>query len=271
MAKTSKKATNEVFEIKALRTQRIIFNIVGETPLIMHRFDFKAWQELLLPSRTKNKAEREQSLKHDPIAEYRGCFYLNRNPNAPTRFHIPEGMIKGAIANAALDIPGATKASIDRLVNIGSKDIYLYGIPQIYCAMTRNSDMARTPDVRTRPIFPRWAIPNIAVDYISDVITEGSILNLASAGGMIIGMGDWRPQRKGGGFGRFRICNADDPDLKDIMKREGRAAQEQAYDKPTEYNEDTSELLSWFFAEISRREKDLPSAIADEEIDTTAH
>ena len=39
----------------------------------------------------------------------------------------------------------------------------------------------------------------------------------------------------------------------------GRAAQEAAIQKPIFFDQDTEELLTWFEAEIKRREKDLPS------------
>src|SRR5262249_16341950 len=122
--------------------------------LIMHRFPFKAWQELMLPSVRENRASLEQKLKHDPTAEYRSAFYLNRDSKRPALFHIPPGAFHGARASAAIDTAGARKAQIERLTKVVDLNIDLYGIPQIFCAMVRNSDMNRTPDVRTRPIFP---------------------------------------------------------------------------------------------------------------------
>lgn len=248
----------EITEIAPIKTRRIILNIVGTSHLIMHRFAFKAWQELLLPGRRKNAAEQETSLKHDPITEYRESLYRNRNAKAPTLFHLPSGMIHGALTSAALDIPGATKASMERLTSIASLDVHLYGIPQLAMHMVRNSGMNRTPDVRTRPIFRRWAATAIAIEYKTNPLNDSQIINLFAAAGVIIGLGDWRPQ-KGGPYGKFRIADQSDKELKDIIAREGRAAQMKAYDAPQEYDEDASELMAWFKAEIARRETDIPS------------
>ncbi len=44
--------------IKAIHFDTIDIRILGTSPLIMHRFSRKAWQELLLPSGRKNEAER---------------------------------------------------------------------------------------------------------------------------------------------------------------------------------------------------------------------
>lgn len=252
-----------VDEIQPIKTRRLIVNIVGETPFISHRFQTKAWQELLLPSRRKNAAAREASLKHDPVAEFRECLYRNRSPRAQTLFHMPEGMIHGAMAHAAIDLPGAKRASIQRLVSLPKQDMHIWGVPMLKMDMVRNSDPKRTPDVRTRAIFPKWAVKNIIIDYKVDPLNDGEIINLLGAGGIIVGCGDWRPQ-KGGGHGKYRVCNTDDVELKSICASGGRVQQLKAYEQPECYDVDTEELLSWFNAEISRREKDLPSARLEE-------
>jgi hypothetical protein len=238
-------------EIQPIKTRRIILNLVGTSPLIMNRFSRKAWEQLLYPSGRMNKSERETSMKHNPLDEYRGALYRNRESKTPTLFHIPNGAVKGALASAALDIPGATRASIERLTSVMSPNINLYGIPEIYMAMVRNSDMNRTPDVRTRPIFPQWAC-TVEIEYKTDPLNDNQIINLLAAAGIIVGLGDWRPQ-KGGDFGKFRIANATDKELKEIVAKQGRAPQAKAYEKPCEYDEDTAELLAWFEAEVARR------------------
>lgn len=244
-------------KIEAIKTRRVMVNLIGGN-LVAHRYAFKAWQELLLPSRKKNAQEREESLKHDPLQEYQDCFYINRrNTKSPTLFHLPIGMPSKAMAAAALDIPGSKKAEIQRLVRIVSDDLLLYGRPELFMSMVRNSDQARTPDVRTRPIFPRWAVPNVWIEYKMDPLNDTQIFNLMGAAGKIVGFGDWRPQ-KGGNFGCFRVVGADDKELRDIMK-EGRAVQQRAFDNPTYYDDDTEDLMRWFNEEVARREKEVPS------------
>ena len=248
----AKAKTTAVETIEAIKTRRIIIKVVGTSPLIMHRFSFKARQELLFPSPKKNASERAGTLKHNVVEEYRECFYRNRNPKSAALFHLPNGTVHGALASAALDIPGATKASIERLTQVIG-NVELFGVPKLFMAMVRSSDMGRTPDVRTRPIFERWAC-TVEIEYKTDPLTDNQILNLLSAAGFLVGIGDWRRQ-KGGEYGAFRVANANDADHREILK-EGRAAQQRAFDKPEEYDEDTSELLSWFTAEIARRGPD---------------
>lgn len=258
---TKKKTETAEIEILEIKTGRIRCNIIGRTPLIEHRFDKKAIYELLLPSPKGNRAEREQSLKHDPIAEFRGALYMNRNPKEPAAFHFPSGGFGAALAAAALDLPGSSKAQIKRLVSISDIQVNIFGIPKMIMNMVRSSDMARTPDVRSRPIFPEWAC-SIEIGYVSNLIREGHVVNLLSAAGVFIGIGDWRPQ-KGGSHGKFEVVGDKDKDFNRIIKTQGRVPQMEAVQKPVAYDADTEELFAWFKNEVKIREKRVPSMDGD--------
>lgn len=262
MAVSMKKA-NDGVSIIPIKTDVVAVNIVGTSPFIMHRFAFKAWQELLMPSQKKNAAAKAESLKHDPLNEYRECLYKNRDDATPTLFHVPTAMLQEAIASAALDMPGATKSSVSRWVSVqGDIDagtLCLYGVPELYTTMVRSSDMNHTPDVRTRPIFRKWAIRHLMVTFKEDPLNKPAIMNLLGAAGQIVGCGDWRPQ-KGGSMGKFRVCDDSDPEFQEIIAHQGRDVQQLAFESPAYYDQDTEDIITWFQAEIARREKELPSA-----------
>jgi hypothetical protein len=254
-----KKKTDEdnFIQIKRIENDSIRICMVSASPMIMHRFAFKAWQELLLPSQKKNAAAKAESLKHDPLNEYRECVYLNRSETEPTAIHYPAGAFSKALAAAALDLPGASKAQILRLVGVLSTQINIYGVPTLGMDMVRSSDMARTPDVRTRAYFPEWAC-TVEVSHIRSLIGPEQIVNLMDAAGKIVGIGDYRPQ-KGGAFGRFEVVDASHPDFVRITTEQGRGPQEAALQSPEFFNEDSAELFGWFIEETARREKTVPS------------
>lgn len=256
MAKAPKKSEAAI-EIQEINMGRIHVNLLGTTALIMHRFASKAWHELLLPSPKKNAAEKAESLKHDPVGEFREALYMNRSQSEPALFHYPSNAFGKALAAAAIDIPGATKSQMSRLTSITSTQINFYGLPELFMAMVRSSDMARTPDVRTRPIFPEWAC-TIEIQFVSSLIKEKQVVNLLAAAGIIVGLGDWRPQ-KGGPFGQFKLVEDSDEDFQRIVQAQGRAAQLEAMANPRVHDADSEELLAWFKAEVDRREKIVPS------------
>lgn len=253
MAKATKKVETAELEVMEIHTRQVTFNIVGISPMIMHRFDQKAWRELLLPSQQKNRAEKAMTLKHDPVAEFRGALYRSRNANAPTAIHVPSGSFHNALGQAAIDIPGAAKSEIKRLTTVVDETVHLYGLPLLGCHMVRNSGINGAPDVRTRPIFREWAC-SITLRFIADLVKEKQLAALMGAAGHIVGVGDWRGQ-KGGPFGRFRLCGENDPEFLRITEHQGREAQLEAIEHPHFFDDDSEELLTWFFEEVERREK----------------
>lgn len=251
MAKKAK-PQNERIEVQEIKMAEVKMNVLGTSPMIMHRFSQKAWRELLFPGIRENQASLEQKLKHDPIAEFRGAVYLTSIPKSKAAIHVPNGAFHAAIASAALDVPGAKKAVIERLTSVVDINIELYGIPQLFCAMVRNSDINRTPDVRTRPIFPEWAC-TVNFSYMQTALTERAVANLLGAAGHIVGIGDWRPQ-KGGPYGKFRVVDDNHSDFNRIVKQQGRAPQLKALEQPIFFDDDSKELVVWFTEEVARRE-----------------
>lgn len=258
MAKATTRKEEQQIDIVPITMGRITVHVLGTTPLIMHRFPKKAWEQLLFPKGRANAAEKAENLKHDPLNEFRESIYKNRDAKEPAAVHLPTGAFSKAIAAAALDLPGASRAQILRLVSVATAQINVFGIPQMCMHMVRNSDIGRTPDVRTRAIFPEWAL-RFDLEHVSSLIKANQSLNLLAAAGIIVGVGDWRPQ-KGGFMGKFKVVEANDPDYLRVIKQQGRVAQLSAMEKPIAYDADTEELFAWFLEEAERREKFIPSA-----------
>jgi hypothetical protein len=228
---------------------------IGKSPLVMNRMTKKAKETLLLPAPSKNKAARAQSLKHDPIAEFRDSIYRCRDDKAPTLCHMPNGAFKKALAQAAIDIPGATKAEIGRLVKVVDPTVHIYGVPYLYMDVVRMAGVAKTPDIRTRAKFPEWAF-KLTLQYIRTKIREQDIVNLADAAGDIIGIGDGRTERGSFSNGEFELVSDSDERFLKIIRTQARKAQQAAMNEPVCADSDSEELLAWYNAEIIRREKD---------------
>src|SRR5688500_11945521 len=198
-------STTAVIEIDPILTVTADFAIIGRTPMIQNRLAEKARQELLLPKGRKTAADKAMTLKHDPIAEFRASAYILHDTDRPTHVGFPSAQIKRAMMDSALRLPGAKKTEIAQLVHVENVMTELYGLPEVFCAITRSADMNRTPDVRTRAIYPEWAAV-VSITYTVPFLTERSVLNLLAAAGQICGIGDWRLQ-KGGSYGAFRVTD----------------------------------------------------------------
>lgn len=247
------KQKDAIVEILQLRQVRLVVYLLGNTPLVMNRMTKKAREELLLPARKKNRASLEAAQKHNPPDEYRDSVYRCRDPKAPTLVHFPTNSFKKAMAQAAIDIPGAAKAQIGRLVSIADETVHIYGVPYLHMAVVRQAGINKAPDIRTRAIFPQWAC-KLTISYIGNLLTESNVINLIAAAGIITGIGDGRTEKGTFDFGRWDIVSKDDKRWHDVVSKQGRKPQEAALAKPIAFDADSEELLAWYDAEVIRRE-----------------
>jgi hypothetical protein len=243
-----------ISDILTVEKGTILFRVIGTSPLILNRMSEKAKHELLMPKGRKNAAERATTLKHLPVDEYRASAYTLKNDEAPTLLALLSTAFKGALRSAALDMPGAKKAQIGRLTYIDGDFVGIFGLPKLFMSITRSADMNKTPDVRTRAIVPAWAAA-FEVTYVQPLIKAQAVANLLAAAGITIGVGDWRPEKGAGSYGQFKIVSntQEEAEFNRIVKAGGRAAQAKALENPVCYDDETTELLSWFEDEKAKR------------------
>jgi hypothetical protein len=244
----------DAITITEIQMTEMRFNLVGLTPLMPHSASAHAKGQLLYPSPRKNAAERATTMKHDPFAEYRDAAYQFSDIEVgETRLYQPASSIKAAIRDVAIDMVGAKKSQIGRLTTIVGERLPLYGTTKLKTMLVRSSDMNRTPDIRTLPCLKRWAVPNVTVSFVGSLIKESSVANLMANAGIIIGVGDGRPQKGYFDFGTWRLAADDDEELLDIIATGGREAQERALAEAEFYDLETEKLIEWFQAEKEKR------------------
>lgn len=255
---TASRASAPVIEIPETDVRQISTGILGFTPYIHNRMAEKARREILFPKGRKNAAERASTLKHDPVQEFRASPYTLDGDDSPTLLAVMASSFKGAMMTAALDLPGVKSTQIGRLVWVDGYRLPLWGGAKLLMAVTRSADMNKTPDIRTRAISgdldpgkPQWGTV-ITVKYVAPLITDRTIVNLLSTGGMSAGVGDWRTQKGKGTFGQFQMCNIDDPRLLEVQKMD-RAVQQAALDAAEPFDEESRELLDWYLEERQER------------------
>jgi len=208
-----------------------------------------------MPSPKKNQNQKATTLKHNPYEEYRDSADVSLDPSSPTLLLIPAISFKCALARAAIDMPGsATKAAIGRLAWVVGDFVQVYGKPQLHMSIVRMSDMARTPDVRTRCIVPEWAC-SVTIEFATPILKEQAVTNLFAGAGILQGVGDYRTEKGKGTYGSFEPTHDDATEAryKAICKM-GRKVQVEGMDNPECYDAETANLLSWFTGEAKRRE-----------------
>lgn len=242
--------TTEV-RVEALRRGTVRLRIIGETALFQNRMANKAKQQLLVGSQKKGKADRA-NIKHDPLAEYRNSAEIM--PDGPTALGLRIVAVKAAMATAALETPGLTKTSAQRLLFMPGDFTPLYGIPQLRMDPVRSADINRTPDIRSRCYLPKWGA-EITINFVTPQLSVQGVVALLCNAGVLVGVGDYRQEKGKGSFGSFRVLGEGEKDLDwdDLVKNHGREPQLAALENPEYADKDTHDLMEFYVGEVRRR------------------
>lgn len=187
--------------------------VVGDTPLIVHKWSEKAKREILDKQMkvTKTKGKDAKS----PVADFIDSLYwLEGEPDERTedgfekavgaaKFGFPATAFKAA-AVAAGYRSGVLKNMVtaNGAFHIIGEMVEIKGIPHM------REDMVRvgmgTADIRFRGEFDTWSA-SFTIRYNAAVFSLEQIVNLFNLGGFACGIGEWRPER-GGVYGMFHVA-----------------------------------------------------------------
>lgn len=248
-----KKADAGPLHIDPIKQGRVTLRMIGTTPLYFNAMSAKAKRTLLIGGAKKTAAEKK-AIKHNPEEEYRDSTY--RTEYGPTLLCFPSPGVKGAMSTAALETPGITKTSVQRLIFLPQQRISVWGRPYLKMDVVRSADMAKTPDVRTRAFLPRWCA-EVDIAYVQSALSAHSIVSLLSNAGVIVGIGDFRQEKGRGSFGTFAVAGDDLGDWADewaSITAEARDVQQEAIDNPVCADDETAELMAILEEERARRD-----------------
>ncbi len=196
----TKKDDTSIIEISRIDAEHLRVPIVGVTPLIVHKFSEKAKRQML-DNMQGRKSPKEPK---NPQAEYEAAFYRLKD-GAPA---FPSIAFKASVVGAARFFSGITMTALKQFVffrgeigDDGRSMVRIEGEPKM------REDVVTVgrggSDLRYRPEFGEWRTV-LDVVYVTSALTRNSVLSLIDAGGMGVGVGEWRPE-KDGDFGTFKI------------------------------------------------------------------
>lgn len=193
--------------IPKIDMRHLELTLIGDTPLICHRWSEKAKKEMLDKQMKKAKTAKEAK---DPQRDFLDSLYwLTARPEKPVAtdiaaatFGFPAIAFKAAAVTAAGDVDGAKKTEMRRRFHIDSEFVVIDGQPLM------REDMCRvgmgTADIRFRGEFKTWRA-TFTVSYNASAISAEQIVNLFNLAGFGVGIGEWRPE-KDGSYGRFHVA-----------------------------------------------------------------
>ena len=199
--------------ITAINIQHATIKLVGDSPLIVHKWSEKAKKEIL--DKQMKKAKTKGHNVKDPVCDFIDSIYwLDGEPEEKTehgftqalqngaRFGFPSTAFKAAAVSAGYR-SGVTKdkVSMNAAFHIDGEFVEIHGVPEM------REDMVRVgmgvADIRYRGEFKDW-FAIFDVKYNASALSLEQLVNLFNLGGFACGIGEWRAE-KGGAFGMFHV------------------------------------------------------------------
>jgi hypothetical protein len=193
-------AKAKVIDLKPINVQSIEITIIGDSPLIMHRWDEKSKKQML-DKQMKKTVHREAK---NPEEQFQASIYHLDNGD----FGFPaDGFKASAVRGGKACGVVMTDAKGAFFVNgIYSKKEGRELVP-IKGKLSMREDMVRlesgVADIHFRGQLEDWKA-TFTVSFNASVLSAEQIVNMFQAAGFGVGLGEWRPQ-KNGMFGRFHV------------------------------------------------------------------
>jgi len=215
----------DLIEIPEIRRETFKLTIIGDTPLLCNRFSDRQ-KEKILDKQTKKATTREA--KNPAIDFIESMYWITEKPTINydeeskkvkeiftkalkdgAKFGFPSTGIKKAAATAGYRA-GLTK---DIVTALGFFHIRENLIEIQDCIPEMDESVTRIPatggaDIRYRGKFDKWKM-TFEIVCSKDVFPKEKVINLINYAGFSVGIGDWRPEKKGS-HGTFHIAGNDE-------------------------------------------------------------
>lgn len=196
--------------ISRIGTETLRIPIVGTAPLIVHKFSEKSKRQML----DAMQGRKSPKTAKDPEADYDAALYRHDDGG----YGFPVIAFKAASVGACRFFGKSMPMTLARQTMFfdaefsktdGQKLARIVGEPRMREDVVRVG-MGGT-DLRYRPEFVEWQT-TLDVIYVQSMLTRESVLSLIDAGGMGVGVGEWRPEKKGD-FGTYQIDSTRDVEV----------------------------------------------------------
>lgn len=192
--------SDAAIEITRVGTETLLVPIIGTSPLIVHRFSEKAKRQMLDAMQGRKSPKQAK----DPKAEYEAAFYRLKDGG----YGFPALAFKAATVGGARFYQGVTMTALKQFLFVhGEEGDDGRALTRVEGEPLMREDVVTVgrngSDLRYRPQFSEWRT-TLEVRYVTSALTQGSVLSLIDAGGMGVGIGEWRPE-KDGDFGTYRV------------------------------------------------------------------
>lgn len=173
----------------------MMVTVVGLSELVTHKWSEKAKEIMRSAGVKKPRAAR---LPRNPTEEYESHTYYTPDGKPA----IPAAAFKKAIVNACRFVDWLDMTQARGALHVMGDLVEIQGERRM------REDMVRVgmgqADIRYRPGFPKWSA-TLEIRYDADFIGPDQIAYLLNKAGNAVGVGEDRPEKKGGSWGMFQV------------------------------------------------------------------
>ncbi len=197
--------TKDTLVIPDVRIGKFTITLVGDTPLIVHRWSEKAKKMMLDKQMKKAKAAKQAK---DPNADFEATMYRF----ADGEHGFPASGFKATAVNAVRQVDGIFMTEVRGAFQVqGETSVSGEALVRLKCSEpVMREDMVRigkgVSDIRYRAMYEEWEV-EITITHNADYMSKEQIMNLFNTAGFCSGVGEWRPSspKCAGSYGMFHV------------------------------------------------------------------
>lgn len=216
MAKKVQEKTE--IHIPQLNIGTLKITATGIAPLVCHRWSEKAKKQML--DKQMKAAKRAKEAK-DPYRDFiETLYFIEGAPDAPegeltfaSTCGFPAVAFKKAAVSACRQVDGIPMTQARQMIFVKGTDRGMKGedLVKVNGTVRMREDMVRidggrTADIRYRGEIVDWSC-DLYVEFDADVLSADQVLNLFARAGWGVGVGEDRPEKSGGQWGRWELAS----------------------------------------------------------------
>ncbi len=200
------KESERMIQIPEPDIRQMKATIIGDTPLVVHRFPEKARKEM---EAKQAKLAKKARPKREPEQEFNQARYTIKKGVDGW----PANGVKLAMVNAIRYVGDTNMTFAKGLFFVWGPDAHRDMLIITSKPPKMRTDIVRVPpgpkgaaDMRYRPEYTKWSI-DLIIGYNADLLSAQQLLNLLDLAGMHVGIGEMRPGApvKSGTNGMFKV------------------------------------------------------------------
>lgn len=194
----AKPAVAKEITIPALNIKHMTIRVVGDSPLVMHKWSEKA--KRMIKDKQAKRSPKAREVR-DPEQEYINSMHYIGNPKDKV-YGFPSVGFKLATVAACRNVEGIPMTLARGAFHVMGEYVEIHGEP------TMREDMVRvtsgSADIRYRGEFKDWWA-DVPIRFNADVLSPEQIITLFNIAGFACGIGEMRPGVNGFPYGMFHV------------------------------------------------------------------